>query len=74
MSLDDVLASEADNRYDTFIKAIDRVLRQFERSSEWTYLISILTAVQQVRARLAIIPDSVSLEMNLITFCFERHS
>ena len=74
MSLDDNLASEADNRYDTFIKAIDRVLRQFERSSEWTDLISILIAVKQVRARLAINHDSYSLEMNSITFCFERHS
>ncbi|CAF1093610.1 unnamed protein product [Adineta ricciae] len=60
---------KADNRYDNFVKAVDRVLRQFERSSEWTDLISILIAVKQTLigncAQCTFIPKRLTLTKRL---------
>ncbi len=48
--LDDEVALGHDSRYKSFIVAIEKVLKQFEHSTEWADLITILVKVKKVRS------------------------
>jgi hypothetical protein len=50
LMLDDELALGNDNRYKSFTLAIERVLRQFEFSTEWADLIPNLVRLKKVRS------------------------
>lgn len=52
LMLDDELALGNDNRYKSFIVAIEKVLKQFESSNEWADLIPNLVKVKKVRFHL----------------------
>ncbi len=48
--LDDEVALINDNRYKSFILAIEKVLKQFEYSTEWADLITYLAKIKKVRS------------------------
>ncbi len=50
--LDDEVALGHDSRYKSFIVAIEKVLKQFEHSTEWADLITILVKVKKVRSHM----------------------
>jgi hypothetical protein len=49
LMLDDEVALGNDSRYKSFIAAIERILKQFQYSGEWTDLIRHLADVKKVR-------------------------
>jgi hypothetical protein len=49
LMLDEEVALGNDSRYKSFIVAIEKVLRQFESSTEWPDLITYLARLKRVR-------------------------
>ena len=48
--IDDEIVFGNDSRYKTFAQTIEKILKQFEHSTEWTDLIPILTKLKNVRS------------------------
>jgi len=71
LMLDDELALINDSRYKSFIVSIERVLKQFEYSTEWADLITYLVRIKKVRSAsktLAINKFTVKKKTVLISF------
>jgi hypothetical protein len=49
--LNDEIILENDSRYRSFVGAIEKVLKQFESSTEWADLIRHLMKIKQVRRK-----------------------
>ncbi|UJR10286.1 hypothetical protein I4U23_014493 [Adineta vaga] len=69
LMLDDEVALENDSRYKTSVIAIEKVLKQFERSTGWADLIPILDKVKQTLietcAQCSFIPKRLTLTKRL---------
>jgi hypothetical protein len=50
LMLDDELALINDSRYKSFIVSIEKILKQFEYSTEWADLITYLVKIKKVRS------------------------
>jgi hypothetical protein len=50
LMLDDEVALINDSQYKSFILAIEKVLKQFEYSTEWADLITYLVKLKKVRS------------------------